>query len=91
MLMTIKENIKLKFFIIIIKGKGKITTISTSKIKKIIPTKKNFKEKGTRDKENGSNPHSKGEFFSLAFFPWKPKEKNKKKSNAIMIDKVKYK
>lgn len=63
--------------VIITKGKGKITTISTSKIKKTMPTKKNFKENGTRESEKGSNPHSKGEFFSLAFFPWKAKEKNK--------------
>lgn len=42
-----------------------MTTISTSKIKKIMPIKKNFKEKGTRDNENGSNPHSNGEFFSF--------------------------
>lgn len=27
--------------------------------------KKNFKEKGIRDRENGSNPHSKGDSFSL--------------------------
>lgn len=30
-----------------------------------MPIKKNFNEKGTRDKENGSNPHSNGEFFSF--------------------------
>lgn len=27
--------------------------------------KKNFKEKGIRDREKGSNPHSKGDNFSL--------------------------
>lgn len=37
---------------------------STSKIKNIIATIKNFKEKGIRDEFIGSNPHSKGEFFS---------------------------
>lgn len=30
-----------------------------------MPIKKNLREKGTRDKEKGSNPHSKGEFFSF--------------------------
>lgn len=47
------------------KGKGRIITISISKIKKIMAIKKNFKEKGIRDRENGSNPHSKGDNFSL--------------------------
>lgn len=56
-----------------------------------MPIKKNFNEKGTRDKEKGSNPHSNGEFFSLAFFPGKPKEKNKKKRILIIIIKVIYK
>lgn len=60
-----KEMKKIKFLFILSKGKGKIITISTSKTKKIIPIKKNFNENGTRDKENGSNPHSKGEFFSF--------------------------
>lgn len=46
-------------------GKGRIITISISKIKKITAIKKNFKEKGTRDIENGSKPHSKGDNFSL--------------------------
>jgi hypothetical protein len=43
---------------------GKIRVNSTSKIKNIIATIKNFKEKGSRDEFIGSNPHSKGEFFS---------------------------
>jgi hypothetical protein len=43
---------------------GKINAISTSKIKKIIVIKKNFNEKGNRDEDIGSNPHSKGELFS---------------------------
>jgi len=45
--------------------------ISTSKIKKIIVIKKNRKEKGRREEDFGSNPHSKGEHFSRlikAFF-----------------------
>lgn len=60
-----KETKKIKFLFILNRGKGKITTISTSKTKKIMPIKKNFNENGTRDKENGSNPHSKGEYFSF--------------------------
>jgi hypothetical protein len=43
---------------------GKINAISTSKIKKIIVIKKNRNEKGNREDDLGSNPHSKGEFFS---------------------------
>lgn len=53
----------LKFIII-----GKIKTISTSKIKKIIAIKKNRKENGNRDDLIGSNPHSKGDnlfWFSM--------------------------
>lgn len=45
---------------------GIINTISTSKIKKIIAIKKNCKENGIRALVLGSNPHSKGEFFSLS-------------------------
>lgn len=56
------QIIKLEELMIIIIGK--IKAISTSKIKKIIVIKKNCKEKGRRDEEKGSNPHSKGEFFS---------------------------
>lgn len=61
-----------------------MTTISTSKIKKIIPIKKNFKEKGTRDIENGSNPHSNGELFSFLFSILKLIKKE-------IIDKIKIK
>ncbi len=43
---------------------GNNSTISTSKIKKIIVIKKNRNEKGRREDLLGSNPHSKGEFFS---------------------------
>lgn len=43
---------------------GRIKAISTSKIKKIIAIRKNCKEKGSREEDLGSNPHSKGEFFS---------------------------
>lgn len=45
-------------------GIGSKMVISTSKIKKIIPIIKKRREKGIRDRENGSNPHSKGELFS---------------------------
>lgn len=43
---------------------GKISAISTSKIKKITAIKKKCNEKGIRDELNGSNPHSKGDDFS---------------------------
>lgn len=43
---------------------GKIKAISTSKIKKIIAIKKKCKEKGRREEDFGSNPHSKGDLFS---------------------------
>lgn len=43
---------------------GNNKTISTSKIKKIIASKKNRKEKGKRADLIGSKPHSKGELFS---------------------------
>jgi len=43
---------------------GNKSTISTSKIRKIIEIRKNRKEKGRREELLGSNPHSKGEFFS---------------------------
>lgn len=43
---------------------GKIKVISTSKIKKIIVIKKNRSEKGSREEDLGSNPHSKGDLFS---------------------------
>lgn len=43
---------------------GKISAISTSKIKKITVIKKKCKEKGIRAEDFGSNPHSKGEHFS---------------------------
>jgi len=56
------QIIKLDEYIIGIIGKR--STISTSKIKKIIVIKKNRKENGNREELLGSNPHSKGEFFS---------------------------
>lgn len=50
---------------------GRINAISTSKIKKIIVIKKNRREKGKRDDDFGSNPHSNGDDFSrsmMVFF-----------------------
>jgi len=47
---------------VIIRGNNKV--ISTSKIKKITAIKKKWIEKGKRAEDFGSNPHSKGEFFS---------------------------
>lgn len=60
-LIFIKFDIS-KIFII-----GINKTISTSKIRKIIAIKKNWIEKGKRALFFGSNPHSKGEFFSLSW------------------------
>lgn len=69
---------------------GKIKIISTSKIKKIIAIKKNWIENGKRELFLGSNPHSKGEFFSLSknvFFEIIFKISTKK--NTINIEKAK--
>ena len=44
--------------------KGNNKVISTSKIKKMTAIKKKRREKGIRAEPLGSNPHSKGEFFS---------------------------
>lgn len=52
------------FEIFIIKIIGIRRVISTSKIRKITAIRKNCKEKGSRAEDLGSNPHSKGEFFS---------------------------
>lgn len=47
------------------KGNGRRIIISISKIRKIIEIEKNRREKGWRVIEKGSNPHSKGVFFSF--------------------------
>lgn len=52
------------FEFIMCKVRGINKIISTSKIKKITASKKNRIEKGARVWTEGSNPHSKGEFFS---------------------------
>lgn len=60
-----------KFDVLIIKIIGKINAISTSKIKKIIVIRKNRMEKGIREEDFGSNPHSNGDIFSrslIVFF-----------------------
>lgn len=44
--------------------RGRIKVISTSKIRKITAIKKNWREKGIRAEDLGSNPHSKGDLFS---------------------------
>jgi len=43
---------------------GKSSTVSTSKIKKIITNMKNRMENGLRELVKGSKPHSKGLLFS---------------------------
>jgi len=53
-----------KLEIWIIEANGKRRVISTSKIKKMTATRKNRNENGRRAVPFGSNPHSKGEFFS---------------------------
>lgn len=48
----------------IITGAGRISVISTSKIRKITAIKKNRSENGRRLGLLGSNPHSNGDGFS---------------------------
>lgn len=78
---------------------GKIKAISTSKIKKIIVIKKNRREKGIREEDKGSNPHSKGEdfsWFSKDFLEIKDanefinKAKIKQKKKILKINKIIY-
>ena len=56
---------------------GRSITISTSKIKKIIVSKKNRSEKGRRCLQFASNPHSKGDDFSRLKYPFLDKIKDK--------------
>ena len=60
---TLRASINEKLNLIEAKA-GRRRTISTSKIRKIIASKKKRKEKGSRADLIGSNPHSKGELFS---------------------------
>lgn len=46
-------------------GRGRRSAISRSNSKKVIATKKNFIEKGSRAELIGSNPHSYGLAFSV--------------------------
>lgn len=56
---------------------GRIKATSISKTKKITATIKNFIQKGSRVKPDGSKPHSKGEDFSLSTMVLKVKNDNK--------------
>lgn len=49
-------------------GKGRSRAISRSKSKKVIATRKNFIENGSRAELIGSNPHSYGLAFSVYMF-----------------------
>lgn len=53
-----------------VRGSGIKITISISKIKNISIIEKKWIEKETRELEKGSNPHSKGEFFSRSLILW---------------------
>ena len=77
------QIIKLDIFKVMIIGR--ISAISTSKIKKIIAIKKNRIEKGKREELNGVNPHSKGESFSRSlFFFFAKREESHMTINAII-------
>lgn len=62
---------------------GNSNAISTSKIKKIIVIKKNRKEKGIREEDFGSNPHSKGDLFSRSMIDFFD---NSEEINIIVIE-----
>lgn len=63
--MVVVHVIILLIFIVMIIGK--IIAISISKIRNRIAIKKNCNEKGKRDDDKGSNPHSKGDIFSRSW------------------------
>lgn len=67
-------------------GIGSIITISISKTKKIIAILKNCKENGVRAIVLGSNPHSKGEVFSLSIHLFL-----EKKRKALITNKLRSK
>jgi len=50
------------------RGRGIRSTISISNTRKITARRKNRREKGSRAEFLGSNPHSKGDFFSRSLF-----------------------
>lgn len=51
-------------------GRGRRRAISRSNSRKVMATKKNFIEKGSRAELIGSNPHSYGLAFSVYVFKW---------------------
>lgn len=57
--------------------RGKRITISTSKIRNKIVSKKNRREKGIRALLRGSNPHSKGVSFSRCLPDFLPRARAK--------------
>jgi len=63
---------------------GRIRVASTSKTRKIILTRKNFMQKGRRLIPAGSNPHSKGELFSLSPLVLKVKREAARSNTAIL-------
>lgn len=66
-MITKNEPVKIhekKFDLLMITVRGISSVISTSKIKKMTAIRKNRSENGRRADPLGSNPHSKGEFFS---------------------------
>lgn len=72
----------------LINAKGIRIATSTSKIKKIIVTMKNRREKGIRAFLKGSNPHSKGVNFSRSLSDFLPRHKAKAaKAMGIINDK----
>lgn len=69
--MSVIEGIFFALFLCCLIARGISKIISTSKIRKMILTRKNRNEKGARLFFAGSNPHSKGDIFSrdcLFFF-----------------------
>jgi len=57
-------NIKVIGVFKIVNGRGRSSTISISNTKNRTINKKKRREKGIREEEVGSNPHSKGDSFS---------------------------
>lgn len=69
MIINVKRIIKVIRFkdVFNTSGIGRISVISTSKIKKITAIKKNRRENGMRAGSLGSNPHSNGDGFSRSW------------------------
>lgn len=66
-------------------AKGSKRVISTSKTRKITAIRKNRREKGSRADPLGSNPHSKGEFFSRSAIVFLAKTDDKIITTVAMI------